>query len=99
MMQSSPINLRRAILWIARLSLGGIFVYADYAKLFLPNFIPWPLFALRFSLSTNLSNFGFQVESYKLLSHRAVFFVSQTLPLDALILLFLPFIGWMLTIR
>ena len=98
MMQSSPINLRRAILWIARLSLGGIFVYAGYAKLFLPNFIPWPLFALRFSLSTNLSNFGVQVESYKLLSPGGVFFVSHTLPFAELILGLLLLIGWQLRI-
>src|SRR5438034_6285875 len=98
MMQSSPINLRRAILWIARLSLGGIVVYAGYATLFLHHFIPWPLFALRFSLSTNLSNFGVQVESYKLLSPGGVFFVSHTLPFAELILGLLLLIGWQLRI-
>jgi uncharacterized membrane protein YphA (DoxX/SURF4 family) len=37
MMQSSPWNLRRAIIWIGRLVLGCIFIYAGYAKIFLPN--------------------------------------------------------------
>jgi len=98
MMQSSPINLRRATLWIARLSLGGIFIYAGYAKLFLPNFIPWPLFALRLSLSTNLSNFAVQVESYKLLSPGGVSLVAHTLPFAELILGLLLLTGWQLRI-
>ncbi len=98
MMQSSPFNLRRAIIWIGRLVLGGIFVYAGYSKLFLPNFIPWPLFALRFSLSTNLSNFAVQVESYKLLSAGGVSFVAHTLPFAEIILGLLLLIGWQLRI-
>jgi uncharacterized membrane protein YphA (DoxX/SURF4 family) len=98
MMQSSPFNLRRAIIWIGRLILGGIFVYAGYSKLFLPNFIPWPLFALRFSLSTNLSNFAVQVESYKLLSAGGVSFVAHTLPFAEVILGLLLLIGWQLRI-
>src|SRR6266571_7299055 len=98
MMPSSPLNLRRAIIWIGRLVLGGIFVYAGYAKLFLPNFIPWPLFALRFSLSTNLSNFAAQVESYQLLSPVGVSFVAHTLPFAEIILGLLLLIGWQLRI-
>jgi len=94
MMQSSPLNVRRAIIWIGRLVLGGIFVYAGYAKLFLPNFNPWPLFALRFSLSTNLSNFAVQVESYKLLAPAGVSFVAHTLPFAEIILGLLLLIGW-----
>lgn len=98
MMQSSPLNLRRAIIWIGRLVLGGIFVYAGYSKLFLPNFIPWPLFALRFSLSTNLSNFAIQVESYKLLSAGGVSFVAHTLPFAEILLGLLLLIGWQLRV-
>jgi len=94
MMQSSPFNLRRSIILIGRLILGGIFVYAGYAKLFLPNFIFWPLFALRFSLSTNLSNFAVQVESYNLLSPWRVSFVAHTLPFAEIILGLLLLIGW-----
>ncbi len=98
MMQSSPLKSRRVIIWIGRLVLGGIFVYAGYSKLFLPNFIPWPLFALRFSLSTNLSNFAVQVESYKLLSPGGVSFVAHTLPFAEIILGLLLLIGWQLHI-
>jgi uncharacterized membrane protein YphA (DoxX/SURF4 family) len=94
MMESSPLNLRRAVIWIGRLVLAGIFMYAGYAKLFLPNFIPWPLFALRFSLSTNLSNFAVQVEQYKLLSPAGVSFVAHTLPFAEIILGLLLLIGW-----
>src|SRR5271168_3609751 len=78
MMQSSPLNFRRVIIWIGRLVLGGIFMYAGYSKIFLPTFIPRPLFALKFSLAANLSNFAFQVESYKLLSPGGVSFVAHT---------------------
>jgi uncharacterized membrane protein YphA (DoxX/SURF4 family) len=98
MMQSNPLNLRRAIIWIGRLVLGGIFVYAGYAKLFLPNFILSPLFALRFSLSTNLSNFAVQVESYKMLSPGGISFVAHTLPFAEIILGLLLLIGWQLRI-
>jgi uncharacterized membrane protein YphA (DoxX/SURF4 family) len=98
MMQSSPLNLRRAIIWIGRLLLGGIFIYAGYSKLFLPNFIPWPLFALRFSLSSNLSNFAVQVDSYKLLSEGGVSFVAHTLPFAEITLGLLLLIGWQLRI-
>ena len=97
-MQSSPFTFRRAIIWIGRLALGGIFVYAGYAKLFLPNFIPWPLFALKFSLSTNLSNFAVQVESYKLLSPGGVSFLAHTLPFTEITLGLLLLIGWRLRI-
>jgi len=97
-MQSSPFTFRRAIIWIGRLALGGIFVYAGYAKLFLPNFIPWPLFALKFSLSTNLSNFAVQVESYKLLSPGGVSFLAYTLPFTEITLGLLLLIGWRLRI-
>ena len=97
-MQSSPFNFRRAVIWIGRLVLGGIFVYAGYSKLFLPNFIPWPLFALRFSLSTNLSNFAVQVEAYKLLSPWGVNFVAHALPVTEIVLGLLLLIGWRLRI-
>ncbi len=98
MMQSSPLNVRRSIIWIGRLSLGGTFVYAGYSKLFFPSFIPWPLFALRFSLSTNLSTFAVQVDSYKMLSPGGVSFVAHTLPFAEIVLGLLLLIGWRLRI-
>src|SRR5260370_17186715 len=85
MMQSSPLNLRRAIIWIGRLVLGGIFIYAGYSKAFLPNHILWPLFFLKLSLSTNLANFALQVEAFKMLPPWGVQFVAHTLPFTEII--------------
>jgi uncharacterized membrane protein YphA (DoxX/SURF4 family) len=94
MMQSSPLNFRRAVIWIGRLLLGGIFVYAGYAKLTYPNHNLWPYFMLKFSVSANLSTFGFQVESYKVLPAAASAFVAHTLPFAEIILGLLLLIGW-----
>jgi len=98
MMQSFPLNARRAIIWIGRLALGGIFIYAGYSKIFLPNLILRPWFALRFSLSTNFANFALQVDSYKILSPGAVNFVAHTLPFTEIVLGLLLLIGWRLRI-
>ncbi len=85
MMQASPLNLRRAVIWIGRLVLGGIFIYAGYSKVFLPNHTLWPLFFLKFSISTNISNFAFQVEAFKLLPPWGVQFVAHTLPFTEIV--------------
>src|SRR5260370_21641812 len=80
MMQSSPLNLRRLVIWIGRLVLGGIFVYAGISKIFFPNTHLWPMFVLKFSIATNLATFAQQVESYKVLSPGRVGVVPHTLP-------------------
>ena len=98
MTQSSPLNLRRAIIWIGRLLLGAIFVYAGISKIFFPNTHLWPLFVLKFSVSVNLSTFAQQVESYKLLSPAGVSFVAHTLPFTEIVLGLLLLIGWRLRI-
>ena len=98
MLQSSPFNLRRAVILIARLVLGGIFVYAGISKIFFPNTHLWPMFVLKFSISTNLATFAQQVESYKLLSPAGVDFVAHTLPFTEIVLGFLLLIGWGLRI-
>ena len=98
MMQSSPLNFRRIVIWMGRLVLGGILIYAGYSKIFLPNFMWSPLFALKFSLSTNLSNFAFQVGSYKLLPPAGVSFVAHTLPFTEIVLGLLLLIGWQLRV-
>ena len=98
MMESSPLNLRRTIIWIGRLVLGGIFVYAGISKIFFPNTHLWPIFILKFSISVNLTTFGQQVESYKLLSPAGVDFVAHTLPFAEILLGLLLLIGWQLRI-
>jgi uncharacterized membrane protein YphA (DoxX/SURF4 family) len=94
MMQSSPLNLRRAVIWIGRLLVGGIFLYAGYSKVFLPNQHFWPYFMLKFSVSANLSTFAFQVDSYKVLPPAGVSFVAHTLPFVEIILGVLLLVGW-----
>jgi len=92
------LNVRRAIIWIGRLLLGGIFIYAGYSKVFFPNHNLWPLFFLKFSISTNLANFAYQVEAYKLLPPWGVNFVAHALPFTEIILGLLLLIGWRLRI-
>ena len=94
MMQSSPLNFRRLVIWIGRLVLGGIFAYAGYAKLVYPNHNLWPYFMLKFSVSTNLSTFAFQVESYKVLGAAGASLVAHTLPFVEIVLGLLLLIGW-----
>ena len=93
MLQSSPFNFRRVAILIARLVLGGIFVYAGISKIFFPNTHLWPVFVLRFSISVNLTTFAQQVEAYKLLSPAGVNFVAHTLPFTEIALGLLLLIG------
>jgi len=93
MMQSSPFNFRRVVILVARLVLGGIFVYAGISKIFFPNSHLWPMFVLKFSISTNLATFAQQVESYKLLAPTGVDFVAHTLPFTEIALGLLLLIG------
>jgi drug/metabolite transporter (DMT)-like permease len=98
MMQSTPLNFRRAIMWLGRLILGPIFIYAGYSKAFLPNSHFWPWFFFKFSLATNIANFAFQVEAFKLLPPWGVQFVAHTLPFTEIILGVLVLIAWRLKI-
>jgi uncharacterized membrane protein YphA (DoxX/SURF4 family) len=98
MMQSSPLNFRRVVIWTGRLVLGGIFLYAGYSKAFFPNHNLWPFFVLKFSLSMNVINFATQVDAFKLLPPWGVQFVAHTLPATEIILGLLVLIGWRLRI-
>ena len=98
MMQASPLNFRRAIIWIGRIILGGIFVYAGYAKIFYPNHNLWPFFILKFSVTMNLMSFATQVDAFKVLPPWGVQFVAHTLPFAEVILGMLVLIGWRLRI-
>jgi len=98
MLQSSPLNVRRVVIWIGRLALGGIFVYAGFSKLLLPNTNLWPLFVLKFSITMNISLFAQQVESYKMISPEASQVVAHTLPFVEIVLGLLLLVGWRLRI-
>jgi putative oxidoreductase len=98
MMQSSPMNYRRAVIWIGRLVLGGIFAYAGISKLIFPNTHLWPWFVLRFSVAMNLASFATQVESYNLISAETSSFVAHTLPFTEILLGLLLLTGWKLRI-
>src|SRR5882672_3973846 len=98
MLQSSPLNFRRTVIWLGRLILGPIFIYAGYSKAFLPNHTFWPWFFLKFSISTNLANFALQVQAFKLLPDWGVQFVAHTLPFAEIVLGLLMLIGWRLRI-
>ena len=87
MMQSSPFSLRRAIIWIGRLVLAGIFIYAGYAKLTM-GMHPRP------SIGVALSFFALQVDSYQILPSWSVKFVANTLPFAEVGLGLLLLIGW-----
>ena len=91
-------NFRRAVIWIGRLVLGGIFAYAGISKLIFPNTHLWPWFVFKFSVAMNLASFATQVESYKLLSAEASSFVAHTLPFAEILLGLLLLIGWKLRI-
>src|ERR1043166_6149460 len=98
MMQTSPLNLRRAIIWIGRIVLGPIFMYAGFSKAFYPNHTLWPFFFLKFSVATNLANFALQVQAFKLLPDWGVQLVAHTLPFAEIALGLLILIGWKLRI-
>ena len=98
MLQSCPFNYRRIIVWIGRLVLGAILVYAGFAKLLLPNTHLWPYFFLKFSVATNLAMFQQQVESYKMLRPEAAGFLAHSLPFAEIVIGLMLLIGWRLRI-
>src|SRR5882757_1794203 len=91
MLQSSPFNYRRIIIWIGRLVLAGIFIYAGYAKITMGR-SPRP------PLGVALGFFEMQVSSYQILSREASRFVAHTLPFAEIALGLLLLIGWQLRI-
>ncbi len=95
-MQSAPFNFRRLVIWIGRIVLGVLFIYAGYSKLFAPNLMLHSFLMFKFSVLSNLSNFGQQVRSYQLLSESGVSFVSHLLPPAEILLGILLLIGWRL---
>jgi uncharacterized membrane protein YphA (DoxX/SURF4 family) len=97
MMQSSPFNWRRAVILFGRLALAGVFLFAAYSKIFLPNSLFGPL-PFKFALSVNLQNFAPSVEQYKVVSHDMAVTIAHTLPFVELGLGLLLLIGWQIRI-
>jgi len=97
-MQSAPFNLRRLVIWLGRIALGGIFIYAGYSKIFAPNLMLQSYFTLKFSILANFSNFGNQVRSYQLLPEAGVYFVAHFLPPAEILLGLLLLVGWRLRV-
>ena len=103
MAQSSNLNYLLSTIpqfvWrIVDVIVGGIFVYAGFSKLLMPNTHLWPMFVLKFSISMNISSFAQQVESYKMISPEASQVVAHTLPFVEIVLGLLLLIGWRLRI-
>src|ERR1700676_684597 len=91
MMQSSPMNFRRVVIWIGRLVLAGIFIYAGYAKLTM-GMHPRP------PIGVALTFFQLSVDSYQILPPWGVQFVAKTLPFAEIALGVLLLIGFGLRI-
>src|SRR6266849_1246216 len=87
MLQSAPFTARRIIIWIGRLVLAGIFIYAGYAKLFRPDMHPRPPIPIAISL------FSLQIDSYQMLSPPQVLFLAKWLPIAELSIGLLLLIG------
>ncbi|MGB2629499.1 MAG: MauE/DoxX family redox-associated membrane protein [Candidatus Acidiferrum sp.] len=92
MMESTPFNFRRVIIWIGRIVLAAIFIYAGYAKLFRPDMSPRPPVPIAISL------FALQIDSYQILPPSAVLFVARSLPFAEIALGLLVLLGWQLRI-
>jgi uncharacterized membrane protein YphA (DoxX/SURF4 family) len=92
MMESTPFNFRQIIIWIGRIVLAAIFIYAGYAKLFRPDMTPRPPVPIAISL------FALQIDSYQILPPSAVLFVARSLPFMEIALGLLLLVGWQLRI-
>lgn len=92
-MQSSPFNLRRAIILLGRIAIAAVFLFAAYSKIYLPNKLLGPL-PLKFALSANLQNFVPSVEQYKVVSHDSAVSIAHVLPFAELLLGLLLLVGW-----
>jgi uncharacterized membrane protein YphA (DoxX/SURF4 family) len=91
MMQSSPLNFRRVVIWIGRLVLAAIFIYAGYSKLTMGMHPRPPLGVAR-------TFFQLQVDSYQMLPAWAVQFVAKYLPFAEISIGLLLLVGFGLRI-
>jgi uncharacterized membrane protein YphA (DoxX/SURF4 family) len=92
MMESAPFNFRRLIIWLGRLILGGILIYAGLAKMIRWDMHPRPPVGIARSL------FALQIDSYQMLPPWASIQVATWLPWAEIALGALLLIGWRLKI-
>jgi uncharacterized membrane protein YphA (DoxX/SURF4 family) len=91
MLQSAPFNYRRLFIWISRIVLAAIFIYAGYAKITMGR-SPRP------PLGVALTFFEMQVDSYQILPVAASRFVAHTLPFVEIAIGVFLLAGWQLRI-
>jgi uncharacterized membrane protein YphA (DoxX/SURF4 family) len=92
MMQSAPFNYRRIIIWLGRIVLAAIFVYAGLAKMIRWDMHPRPPVGIATSL------FALQIDSYQMLPPWMTLQVARWLPRAEIAVGLLLLIGWQLRI-
>ncbi len=92
MMQSAPFNLRRLIIWLGRIVIAAIFIFAGLAKLIRWDMHPRPSIGIATSL------FALQIDSYQMLPSWAVLQMAHWLPWAEIAVGLLLLIGWRLRI-
>ena len=92
MMQSAPFNFRRIVIWVGRIVLAAIFVYAGLAKMIRWDMHPRP----PMSIATSL--FALQIDSYQMLPPWATLQVARWLPWAEIVVGLLLLVGWRLRI-
>jgi putative oxidoreductase len=90
MMQSAPFNYRRLLIWLGRIVIAAIFIYAGFAKLIRWDMHPHPPMGIAASL------FALQIDSYQMLPPWAVLLVARSLPWAEIAVGLLLLIGWRL---
>src|SRR5262245_29316638 len=100
MMQSSPYTARRILMLLARLGVGGLLIYAGFAKLFIPFFGYTKPFIPGISphppVGIALALFATQIDAYQLLPPWAVTRLAHSLPFVEIALGLMLVIGWRL---
>ena len=92
MLQSAPFTFRRLIIWLGRIVIAAIFIYAGLAKLIRWDMHPHPPIGITTSL------FALQIDSYQMLPPWAVLQMARWLPWIEIAVGLLLLIGWRLRI-
>ncbi len=92
MLQSGPFTYRRILIWLGRIVIAAIFIYAGFAKLIRWDMHPRPPRGIVASL------FALQIDSYQMLPPWAVLQIARWLPWAEIAVGLLLLIGWQLRI-